>query len=164
MAPAFLVSTEDAVSNPEGRTFSLISRPVTQAPAQSFQSSSFHADWKHFPASVSQRNQLTAETATVLVMWDPSHTEPPTQLSAGKIMSGEEMSLSIKLRKFEIFLLLFLIPTAYKRDPPPAYFSQFSFFFGSVCSSLCQIIHLAFQKITIFFLTIQSLNHHIWHV
>lgn len=78
-------------------------------------------------------------------------------------MSGEERSLSIKLRKSEIFSLLFLIPTAYKRDPPLANLPQVFFFlcFGSVCTSLCQIIHLAFQKITIFFLTIQSLNHHI---
>lgn len=80
-------------------------------------------------------------------------------------MSGEETSLSIKLRKSEIFSLLFLIPTAYKRDPPlanlPQVFWFVFFFFGSVCSSLRQIIHLAFQKITIFFLTIQPLNHHI---
>lgn len=55
-------------------------------------------------------------------------------------MSGEEMSLSVKVRKFEIFLLLFLIPTAYKRDPPPAYFSQFSFFF---CFLVVFAVHCA---------------------
>lgn len=52
-------------------------------------------------------------------------------------MSGEEMGLSIKLRKSEIASLLFLIPTAYKRDPPPANSPQIFFFFLVVFAVHC---------------------------